>query len=80
MAAVNAIPKEKAAPEVHDLYDKLTQANGFVPGIFGTMAHRPAVLKSFLPLYAAIINHGSVEPRYKELAYLKTSLANSCEY
>jgi AhpD family alkylhydroperoxidase len=23
---------------------------------------------------------GTVEPRYKELAYLKTSLLNGCEY
>jgi len=80
MPAVNALPKEKAASEVHDLYDKLTKANGFMPGIFGTMAHRPAALNSFLGIYAAVINQGSVDPRYKELAYLKTSLVNGCEY
>jgi uncharacterized peroxidase-related enzyme len=80
MPVVNPLPKEKAAPEVHDLYDKLTKANGFMPAFFGTMAHRPDVLKSFLALYSAAINQGTVEPRYKELAYLKTARVNVCEY
>jgi hypothetical protein len=44
------------------------------------MAHRPNVLQTFLPLYAAITGEGTVEQRYKELAYLKTSLVNGCEY
>jgi alkylhydroperoxidase family enzyme len=51
-----------------------------VPNIFGTMAQRPNVLKNFLPFYSAVMNEGTVEPRYKELAYLKTSLLNGCEY
>ena len=44
------------------------------------MAHRAAALKAFLPLYGAIMRDGTVEPRHKELAYLKTSLLNGCEY
>ena len=44
------------------------------------VAHRPAVLKNFLPLYGAVVNEGTVEPKYKELAYLKTSMLNGCEY
>ena len=51
-----------------------------MPNIFAVMAHRPTVLKNFLPLYGSIMNEGTVEPRYKELAYLKTSLLNGCEY
>jgi len=51
-----------------------------MPAIFGLMAHRPNVLKNFLPLFGAIMNEGAVEARYKELAYLKTSLLNGCEY
>jgi len=44
------------------------------------MAHRAAALKAFLPLYGAIMSEGTVEPKCKELAYLKTSLLNGCEY
>ena len=80
MAAVNPLKKEQAAAEVHGLYDKLQHNFGFVPNIFGAMAHRPAVLNAFAPLYGAIINQGTVEARYKELAYLKVSISNACEY
>ena len=80
MAAVNPIPKEKAAAELQGVYDGLTKKFGFMPNIFGAMAHRPAVLSSFLSSYPAIAAQGSVEARYKELAYLKTSISNACEY
>lgn len=80
MAVVNPLPKEKAAPEVHEAYDALTKRLGKVPNFFAAMAHRPNVLKNFLPLYGAVINEGTVEPRYKEFAYLKTAMTNGCEY
>ncbi len=80
MAVVNPLPKEKAAPEAHETYDALTKKIGKMPNFFATMAHRPDVLKKFLPLYNAIVNEGTIEPRFKELAYLKTAITNGCEY
>lgn len=80
MTVVNPLPKEKSAAEVHGLYDTLTKKYGHMPNIFAVMAHRPNVLQSFLPAYAAIMGEGTVALRYKYLAYLKTSLINGCEY
>ncbi len=80
MAVVNPLPKEKAAPEVHEAYDALTKKIGKMPNFFATMAHRSSVLKAFLPFYSAVMNEGTVEPRFKELAYLKTAMTNGCEY
>ncbi len=80
MGVVNALPKEKAGPEAHASYDALGKKFGKIPNFFATMAHRPNVLAKFLPLYAAILDEGTVEPRYKELGYLKTALLNGCEY
>lgn len=80
MAAINPVPRERAAAEVAELFDKLIQGNGFMPNFFGIMAHRPQALNAFVPLYATVINKGTVEPRYKELAYLKTSTINGCQY
>ena len=80
MSVVNPLPKEKAAPEVHAIYDGVSKKFGKMPNIFGLMAYRPEVLSKFLPFYSAVIEGGSIEPRYKELAYLKTSLINGCEY
>jgi len=80
MAVVNPIPKQNAAPEVKGLYDNLAQTFGRMPNIFAVIAHHPGVLKNFLPLYSAVMAEGTIEPKYKELAYLKTAMLNGCEY
>lgn len=80
MAVVSPVPTDKAAAEVKPIYENLRKAFGRVPNIFAVMAQRPGVLKHMLPFYGSIINEGTVEPKYKELAYLKTSILNGCEY
>jgi len=78
--AISPVSKESAAAEVQPILDKLTHGFGKVPSFFGTMARVPEALATFVPFYAAVIEHGTVERKYKELAYLKTSLINGCEY
>jgi uncharacterized peroxidase-related enzyme len=80
MGVVNPLTKEQAAPELQDTFEKLAARGGKVPNIFAVMAHRPEALIAFLPLYKAVINEGAVEDKYKELAYLRTSMVNGCEY
>lgn len=74
------ISKEEASPEVQPIFDKLTHVFGYMPSFFGTMARVPAALEHFLPLYSAVIDKGSVEAKYKDLAYLKTALIDGTEY
>lgn len=80
MAVVNPVPQDKVTEEIRPIYDDLAKRFGRVPNIFGAMAHRAEALKHFLPLYGAIMTQGTVEPKLKELAYLKVSLVNGCEY
>jgi len=47
---------------------------------FRLMAHRPEVLKTFVPLYGSIMGPGCVDPRTKELVYLTVSYTNRCAY
>jgi uncharacterized peroxidase-related enzyme len=47
---------------------------------FRMMAHKPEVLKNFVPLYGAIMGPGAVDRRTKELVYLAASFANECAY
>ena len=47
---------------------------------FRAMAHRPDVLKSFVPLYSAVMGPGAVERRVKMLLYLACSYANRCAF
>lgn len=55
---------------------KTKQPNAF----FRVMAHRPEVLKSFVPFYGAIAGAGTLDRRLKELVYLTCSYANRCAY
>lgn len=77
---VAPVSRDHAAAEVQPIFDRLTQAFGQVPAFFATMARSPEALQHFMPLYGAVINKGSVEAKYKELAYLKTAQINGCEY
>ncbi len=79
-SAVTPLTREQAAAEIQPVFDKLTHVFGRMPAFFGTMARVPEALQHFLPLYAAIIDRGKVEAKYKELAYLKTAQINGCEY
>ncbi len=47
---------------------------------FRVMAHRPEVLKNFVPFYGAVMGPGSVDRRVKELVYLTCSYANECAF
>jgi len=74
------LSKNEAAPAVQPVFDKLTHVFGQMPSFFGVMARVPDALTHFLALYGSVIDHGSVEAKYKELAYLKTAQINGCEY
>jgi uncharacterized peroxidase-related enzyme len=80
LAVVNRIIKDQAVTEVKEIYDSLESQYGYVPAFYAAMAHHPDALKTFLPFYRSIMAKGSVEPRYKELVYLKTSMLNHCSY
>jgi alkylhydroperoxidase family enzyme len=80
MAVVNPVPEEKAPAEAKGIYEQLKRGLGKVPNFFAAMAHRPEALKTFLPFYTIVTGPGTVEARYKELAYLKVSMTNACEY
>jgi hypothetical protein len=80
MATIAPVSEERAAAEVKPIYESLKKNVGKVPNFFAMLAHRPEVLKSFVPMYEAIVGPGGVEQKYKELCYLKTSIVNACEY
>ena len=80
MPVVKPLPEEKASSEIKPVFETMKGKFGRMPNFFGMLAHKPEVLKNFLPFYAAITGPGALDQRYKELAYLKTSIINACEY
>lgn len=80
MPVVKPLPEEQASSEIKPIFETMKGKFGRMPNFFGMLAHKPEVLKNFLPFYAAITGPGALDQRYKELAYLKTSIVNACEY
>jgi alkylhydroperoxidase family enzyme len=68
----------QASDAAKNLLQNLQAKLGMVPNIFRTMAHAPDVLQATLALNQAI--QKDLDPRLRELAYLKTSQLNGCHY
>jgi uncharacterized peroxidase-related enzyme len=76
MARVGLIERESASPEVREIYDVALRGK---PGnIQKALAHRPEMLKNFLPFYASVGR--SLDRKLYELIYLRVSLINGCHY
>jgi uncharacterized peroxidase-related enzyme len=75
-----ATPIKMADPAENEFLASLEQKGKRANHFFRTMGRRPDVLKSFVPLYGAIVGPGSVDRRIKELVYLTCSYANECAY
>jgi hypothetical protein len=80
MAVVKPLAEEKASDDLKPIFEGMKKNFGRMPVFFGMMANKPEVLKNFLPFYGAITGPGALDQRYKELAYLKTSIINGCLY
>src|SRR3979490_1805823 len=76
MARIKLIEPEGASPEVKEIYD--SKFKGKPGSIQKALAHRPAMLATFLSFYANVGR--SIERKLYEAVYLRTSLINGCRY
>src|SRR5256885_16691410 len=76
MARIALIGPEQATPEVKEIYDG--KLKGKPGSIQKALAHRPAMLGSFLGFYASVGR--SLDRKLYEAIYLRTSLINGCHY
>lgn len=77
---IQPVEKEQAPEPVKRIYEALERDGGRVSNFLKMLAHKPDVLRTFNLLYAAVWAEGAVSPKLKELAYLRTSIVNGCEY
>ena len=76
MARIALISPESANAEVKEIYEKALRGK---PGnAQKALAHRPEMLKNFLPFYASVGR--SLDRKLYELIYLRISLINGCHY
>ena len=78
MPRVQPLKDDQANPQARTLFDKIQGVFKMVPNIFRTMGHAPSVLEATLALNQAI--QSDLDPKLRELAYLKTSQLNHCKY
>lgn len=76
MARIGLIGMEDASADVKETYEKTLRGK---PGnAQKALAHRPEMLKNFLPFYASVGR--SLDRKLYELIYIRTSLINECHY
>jgi alkylhydroperoxidase family enzyme len=76
MSRIALIEPDQASPEVKEIYEKVLKGK---PGnIQKALAHRPDMLKNFLPFYASVGR--SLDRKLYELIYLRVSFLNQCHY
>jgi uncharacterized peroxidase-related enzyme len=76
MARIPLIEIENATLEVKEIYDKALRGK---PGnAQKVLAHRPEILKNFLPFYASV--GGALDRKLYEMIYVEVSFVNGCRY
>ena len=77
---IRPVEKEQAGPVVRRIYESLEQRSGSVSNFFKMLGHKPDVLRAYNQLSSAVWADGALDGKLKELAYLRVSIANGCEY
>ena len=79
MARIAYVEKDQAAAEVQPIYERFLKALGRVPNMFKAMAHAPVFLQKFMEFDGAL-RSTKLDRKLRELAYLKASQVNHCDY
>jgi uncharacterized peroxidase-related enzyme len=79
MAIVSYVSNQNAADKIKPVFEGMEKKLGAVPNVFRAMAHNPEMLEAFLSLNATLPKT-ELNGRLRELAYIKTSELNDCDY
>jgi len=70
---------ETPPPELTAVYDEMKKATGRVLNITKLMAHHPPTVAPFQAWYRTT-REGPLDLKLRQLAYVRTSQLNRCEY
>ena len=78
MPHIQPLSDDQISAEAKPMTDAIQDNLGFVLNIFRTMAHAPPILNATLTFNQAI--QADLPGDYRELAYLKATAVNNCDY
>jgi alkylhydroperoxidase family enzyme len=77
---IHPISDEEASAEVKRTFEALAAARNLSP-FQRMLAHKPAIMRAYNQLSGALWAEDSkLSPKLKDMAYLRASIVNSCEY
>ena len=79
MARIPYLESDNASPEQKEILGKVTQKSGKIANIWKLWSHSPQTLDAFLP-FTKSLSKGTLDPKLRELAYVKASQINDCAY
>jgi len=79
MARLRYLEKETASAEQEKILTQLTQKSGKVANMWKIFGHSPHTLEAYMGFSKSLVK-GTLDPKLRELAYLKTSTINGCAY
>ncbi|HEV8662660.1 MAG TPA: hypothetical protein VGT06_05935 [Candidatus Methylomirabilis sp.] len=73
------LDRNQVPADVQTVYDNLQKATGRVLNIFRLMAHHAKSLPPFMQWYPTL-REGALDIKLRQLAYVKASQVNNCQY
>ena len=80
MSRISGIEPHEASPEVRAVYDKYEAAGFGILNVMKMFANKAEFVAALFELTKGLYINTKLAPRYRELAYLRTSQINACHY
>jgi alkylhydroperoxidase family enzyme len=80
MSRIPGIEPTTAPPEVRKIYDKFEADSFPVYNVMKMFANKAEFVAGLYEFSRGLYTSGKLSPRYRELAYLRTSQINVCHY
>ena len=77
---ISRLTRSEVTDETGVIYDRYLQQRGNIPNMFRTVAHRPEIFQTMIAHFEAILHTGTLPLKLKELAIVRTSQLNRCNY
>ena len=80
MARLPFVDKERAAPEVRELFQKMSDRGVKIVNVYRVMANSPAAFPPFMRFGNAILQRVALDPKLRELTVLRVATLTGCQY